>query len=652
MAGGLFRRKDTPEAAPQGAAESVPLPTYLAESPFQEMPEGAGALDLTPPTVLSADPQDSESFLPPSVEEPQAAPARHAAPPSAPEEPVTPSGAAVGLMDGLDDLPTVSPNALTSDQVGSVRFRVSTPQGYLFTQVEAFVNAARESLQQHEQVEFQLRRRIVDVTNELRLQVADSASLRRQIEVFRVQGDPLVDSDGAYVTESQLGHEPAHAVAEMEALRAELAAVTEERDALAAQMALGENPDTMVAASLGELPDEDLVVAYRELSTWAQQAEEELARLGQDKEASDAELARLRDELAGAETALRLAQESGQEVSTEEVAALTALLEAEQSKNAEQADVLERMRTEIADATTELSVAHEQARQARGERDEANARVQEMEASLTDLTEGSEQVASTLATLETERDAALAERDTAVEEAEAAVRERDRLDVVLQSRDAEVQSLREQLAETSTTETLAPASTQAHQRELEAVRAAAKATTDLADARTDAALQRATLAEKRVERLTERISELRDAHAGIEVELSEVRTELAERATELAQTQRKLIQAEAQILSLEDALDSGQPSSPVKATTQVKVPNPPVPSAMEALDQVVAEQAPAAGIQPPAGVPLAHWAPELSAPIPSEDEDEDGPSDEPKPTSTSMPAARAQLRRRPGPESF
>lgn len=107
---------------------------------------------------------------------------------------------------------------MTSSQAKSVRFNVSTPRGYHFPQVEHFVTQIDEVLRWHEAAAYAYREALRDQQSEIDHLASDATRLRREIEVFKVQGSPLVNADGSYVTDSQQASAQATAerVAELE----------------------------------------------------------------------------------------------------------------------------------------------------------------------------------------------------------------------------------------------------------------------------------------------------------------------------------------------------------------------------------------------------------------------------------------------------
>jgi hypothetical protein len=105
------------------------------------------------------------------------------------------------------DEPGDGQRALTADAVRSVRFHISEPQGYFFPQVEEFVSQVAGALAEHERRAFADAQAKHDLQVELDRQAHDAQRLRTEIELFRVQGNPLVNEDGSYRTETQVAAE-------------------------------------------------------------------------------------------------------------------------------------------------------------------------------------------------------------------------------------------------------------------------------------------------------------------------------------------------------------------------------------------------------------------------------------------------------------
>lgn len=105
-----------------------------------------------------------------------------------------PSGRPAG-----DPLASIS---LTSDQVAAVRFNTTRP-GYSFEQVEIFVDQVKETLSALEHGMYEKDVALYESKEEQGDLQDRIATLAATIEVFRAKGDPVLKSDGSYMTESQ-----------------------------------------------------------------------------------------------------------------------------------------------------------------------------------------------------------------------------------------------------------------------------------------------------------------------------------------------------------------------------------------------------------------------------------------------------------------
>ncbi len=92
---------------------------------------------------------------------------------------------------------------MNAETVAAVQFPLATPHGYYHVAVDAFVDqvahAARDWESHLEHAQREAHQWAVEVD---RLQ-AENQSLRAQISVFQINGDPVVDATGEYVTQSQ-----------------------------------------------------------------------------------------------------------------------------------------------------------------------------------------------------------------------------------------------------------------------------------------------------------------------------------------------------------------------------------------------------------------------------------------------------------------
>ena len=93
---------------------------------------------------------------------------------------------------------------LTPDKVAAVRFQQDRP-GYAFPQVEAFVEQTQETLAYWESKDHQNQLELHELDEQLRDSMEHRELLQATIEVFKTKGDPLLNADGSYMTESQVG---------------------------------------------------------------------------------------------------------------------------------------------------------------------------------------------------------------------------------------------------------------------------------------------------------------------------------------------------------------------------------------------------------------------------------------------------------------
>jgi hypothetical protein len=206
----------------------------------------------------------------------------------------TPSLAEESRNDGAANRPVSGEATLTAAMVESVRFTISEPEGYFFPQVEEFVTQVRATLRNYEERHYQDEARAVELENELELQIHDVRLLRSQIEVFTVQGSPLVNPDGSYVTESQQSGVPA--------LQAELARV---EAALAEARTGTATAEAALAASLAAA--DQTATELADLRAWADAVVPEYEAMQAAAEASTAALAEAQATIAALQGALEAA---------------------------------------------------------------------------------------------------------------------------------------------------------------------------------------------------------------------------------------------------------------------------------------------------------------------------------------------------------
>lgn len=165
-------------------------------------------------------------------------------------------------LSGVTTIPTFTAPDLHSSMVPGVRFAIAT-KGYHFPQVEKFVAQVAEAMSVLERGVNEAHQALHNTDNELAQALYDNQRLRAQMEVFRVQGDPLVHSDGSYVRESE--------VAEQAATAQELAAAQAEVQSLRAQVEQVSTDNAHLRAMEVSLQDE-----VASLRSWGQQIGAEL----------------------------------------------------------------------------------------------------------------------------------------------------------------------------------------------------------------------------------------------------------------------------------------------------------------------------------------------------------------------------------------
>jgi DivIVA domain-containing protein len=200
--------------------------------------------------------------------------------------PSTPETESFDVLPPMPDLPDAGLSGflappkilLSADKVAAVRFHPAKP-GYSYAQVEAFVEQVMETLRYLE-----LRMHKDDMTlhetrDEIQYLEEKVSTLQATIEVFRANGDPVIDDAGHFVTRSTeaITDELARARSENESLSARLEAATSEVD-----RAWG------AEAELRRYLEE-------ELTPWIQAAHEAAAR-GQQRAPSPDENLESRDE--------------------------------------------------------------------------------------------------------------------------------------------------------------------------------------------------------------------------------------------------------------------------------------------------------------------------------------------------------------------
>ena len=102
---------------------------------------------------------------------------------------------------------------LTPSKIAKVRFRESSPKGFSFTDVEQFHRDVSMSLQWYIKTLEQRDKDIHRLATEIDKYITDYQNLRFEIEVLQSSGgQAVVDSEGNYVTESQLSDDQRHII--------------------------------------------------------------------------------------------------------------------------------------------------------------------------------------------------------------------------------------------------------------------------------------------------------------------------------------------------------------------------------------------------------------------------------------------------------
>jgi cell division septum initiation protein DivIVA len=109
------------------------------------------------------------------------------------EQPDDSDGGILGLLAA--HAPAEPESLLGAQAAAEARFRVSSPEGYQETQVDAFCQDVVDTLTYYEHLVSDLHEQVERLTKQ-------NTELRMTVEVFRVYGRPVVDEEsGEYVTE-------------------------------------------------------------------------------------------------------------------------------------------------------------------------------------------------------------------------------------------------------------------------------------------------------------------------------------------------------------------------------------------------------------------------------------------------------------------
>lgn len=142
-------------------------------------------------------------------------------------------------------------NILTEAQAAAVRF-YARKKGYDFAQVEEFVDRVRSSLAYYEHALDILEKAYNEQSEDLHYKDSQVSQLRATIEVFRAKGDPMVNSAGDYITESQVRES-----AEYQALQRDNESLRARIDDLQNQLADTATPVEDRSSPTPELRDEE-----------------------------------------------------------------------------------------------------------------------------------------------------------------------------------------------------------------------------------------------------------------------------------------------------------------------------------------------------------------------------------------------------------
>jgi hypothetical protein len=157
---------------------------------------------------------------------------------------------------------------VTSDRLKGVRFDLAQPRGYYTEQVDTLVKLLTSSLAWHEEALYQRDQGIHVLQTDLDAATQQEATLRAQVEVFRVQGSVTVGEDGQILRKSQVTAAKdalAEAKGATAAVDQRLAASIEEVRSLRewADIVI---PQTAQIAEVARVAQEQLEVAVQELA--------------------------------------------------------------------------------------------------------------------------------------------------------------------------------------------------------------------------------------------------------------------------------------------------------------------------------------------------------------------------------------------------
>lgn len=153
---------------------------------------------------------------------------------------------------------------LTAEKAAAATFLMAEPRGYYHVQVDAFVQMCTDSLRAWENQSLQLEQLLHEAQVEIDQLSYDNQSLKAQIEIFRVNGAPMVDANGNYVTEGQMAATAASGIlgAEASLLSHEVDRLTAENEDLVAQQSELLTQQTDLLTQIAELQDALAVAQY------------------------------------------------------------------------------------------------------------------------------------------------------------------------------------------------------------------------------------------------------------------------------------------------------------------------------------------------------------------------------------------------------
>jgi len=206
-----------------------------------------------------------------------------------PRPDVAPEGAAPEVTaddqarSGLFGLQVSAPPAdlVTSDRLKGVRFDLAQPRGYYTEQVDTLVKLLTSSLAWHEEALYQRDQGIHLLQTDLDAATQQEATLRAQVEVFRVQGSVTVGEDGQILRKSQVAaanNALADANGAAAAVDQRLAASIEEVRSLRewADIVI---PQTAQIAEVARVTQEQLEAAVLELAVDREQSADLIAQV-------------------------------------------------------------------------------------------------------------------------------------------------------------------------------------------------------------------------------------------------------------------------------------------------------------------------------------------------------------------------------------